>query len=58
MADFAPQRENIDDDERKVPGHQADEEGGLEEIGKSGTAEATESGEDEHHDGAEGEGKG
>jgi hypothetical protein len=34
MANFAPEREreNIDDDEGKVPGQQANVEGGLEDI--------------------------
>lgn len=54
LADLALEGKKIDDDERKVPGHQADEEASLEESRKSATADAAESSNDEHHDTVEG----
>ena len=54
FADLTLKGEKIDHGERKVPGHQADEENDLEESRKSATADAAESGDDEHHDGVEG----
>ena len=58
FADLALKGENVDDGERKVPRQKADEEDGLEESRKSATADAAESGKDEHHDGVEGKDNG
>jgi hypothetical protein len=57
FADLALEGENIDDRERKVPGHHADEEDAVKQQLRSATADAAEGGEDEHHDGVGGQGQ-
>ena len=56
LADFALEGEDVDHGERKVPGHEADEEDGLEESRPNATANAAQSGDDKHHDGGLGVG--
>ena len=50
MADFALKGKDVDNGERKVPGHEANEENGLEESRPNATAEAAKSDENPHHD--------
>lgn len=53
FADLALKGEKIDEDERKVPAQNANDEHGPEQSRKSSTANATESGEERHEKGWE-----